>query len=826
MNVPAPDMPAEGPRPNPSLLAPGAITLGLPEAFQSALTQHQAGNLAEAQRLYDVILGVEPRHFDALHMRGVLEAQRGRLDEAHRLLSQALAINPRSAEALSNHANVLNALHRFAEALASCDQALTIKPDSAELLNNRGAALATLTRYEEALASYDQALAIKPDLVDALYNRGTALAATARYDEALGSFDRALAIRPRYPEALYSRGLALRNLERYEDALASFDQVLAVKPVHLDALYNRGIALQFLQRYEEALASYAQALAIRPDFAEVLNNRGVALKDLKRCEEALASYDQALAVKPGYAEAFYNRGLALHQLQRYHEALASYDRALAIRPDYADALNYRGLALQHLKRHEEASRDLERAVRLKPDLAFARGTLLHSRMHCCDWQDHEEESRRVVADLHAGKRVADPFTFLSISDSAEDQLQCARTWVAHQCPPSRTPLWQGERYRHDRIRLAYLSADFREHPVAYLMAGLFERHDRNRFETTAVSFGPDAPSPMRSRLQRAFGQFIDVRRKSDGEVANLLRELEIDIAVDLTGLTLDSRTGIFAQRPAPIQVNYLGYPGTIGAPYIDYIVADRAVIPRAHQRSYTEKVVYLPDSFQANDSTRHIAAAMPSRADVGLPSHGFVFCSFNHSYKITPTVFAAWMRLLRQIQGSVLWVLGGNAAIEANLRREAETRGVDPARLVFALGLPYPEHMARYRLADLFLDTLPFNAGTTASDALWAGLPLVTCSGEALAARMAGSLLRAIGLPELITQSLPEYEALALQLATNPPRLAGLRDRLARHRDRYPLFDTDRFRRHLEAAYVEMWERAQRGEPPASFAIAPVPEAG
>jgi protein O-GlcNAc transferase len=377
------------------------------------------------------------------------------------------------------------------------------------------------------------------------------------------------------------------------------------------------------------------------------------------------------------------------------------------------------------------------------------------------------------------------------------------------------------RHRFGRAR-ATGTTGFRVHPLSFLTAGLFERHDRARFETIAVSLGPDTPTPIRSRVQAAFERFIDVRPSTDREVARMLVEWEVDIAVDLNGFTANARTGIFGLRPAPVQVSYLGYPATMGAPYIDYIVADDEVIPPEHRPYYTEKIVYLPDTYQVSDCDRRIAERTPTRAELGLPEQGFVFCCFNNNYKITPTMFDGWMRLLAKVEGSVLWLFEGNAAVSRNLRREAAARGIAPERLVFAQRVALDEHLARHRRADLFLDTLPYNAHTTANDALWAGLPVLTCRGTTFAGRVAASLLRAIGLPELITGSLPEYEALALQLATDSALLAGIRDRLARHRDRYPLFDTDRFRRHLEAAYVEMWERYQRAEPPASFAVAPL----
>lgn len=656
--------------------------------------------------------------------------------------------------------------------------------------------------------------------------RAIASARQGRFAEAERLCAAVLGALPDHFDALHLLGMVQAQQGRLAEADRLLDRALGINPQSAEAHSNRGNVLLAQLRFDEARASYERALAIKPDIVATLYNRGSALKALRRYDEALASYDRALTLQPDFAEALNNRGGVLRELGRFDEALASYDRALAINPAFVDVLQNRGVALSLLGRHEEAKKDLERALELDPDLLSARATLLHSRMHLGDWQDYESESRRVIADIRAGKHGATPFAFLGISESAQDQLSCARTWVRGQSPASSVGIWKGERYRHDRIRVAYVSAAFHAHPLGYLMAGLFERHDRNRFETIAVSLGPDTADTMRTRLKAAFERFVDVRGQSDHDVARLIREMEVDIAVDRTGFTTGARTGIFALRPAPVQVNYLAYPGTMGMDCIDYIVADRVVIPPEHQAWYTEKVVYLPDSYLVNDSKRQIAEDTPTRAAAGLPERGFVFCSFNNNFKITPAVFAVWMRLLRQVDGSVLWLLEGNAAAPRNLRREAAMHGIAPERLVFAPRIEVADHLARHRLADLFLDTLPCNAHTTASDALWAGLPVLTCLGTTFAGRVAASLLQAIGLPELITHSHDEYAALALQLARDETRLFELKRTLAANRDRFPLFDTDRFRRHIEAAYMEMWERCQRGLPPAAFAVISDPSFG
>jgi protein O-GlcNAc transferase len=673
--------------------------------------------------------------------------------------------------------------------------------------------------FDEADCLIGEALALNPRSAEACLNHGNVLSALDRHDEALASIERALAIRADYVEALNSRGAVLLDLGRPEEALATLDRAEAARPGYPEAINNRGNALRALKRPAEALDDYERALRSNPDFADALSNRGNALLDLNRPADALESYDRALAVDPGHGDALLGRGTALRGLGRYGDALESYDRALAARPDLAEARCNRGLALQELARFEEAAGDFQRLVEVRPDYDYARGHLLHARQHCCDWRNFEPAVARLADLVRNGKRAALPFEFLAVSGSPEDQQQCARIYAADCCPSASRPVWKGERYAHDKIRVAYLSADFHAHATAFLMAGLFEAHDRSRFETTAISFGPDRDDEMRGRVRRAFDRFIDVRRQGSHETAVLLRELEIDIAVDLKGHTAHGRLDILSHRPAPVQVSYLGYPGTLGLDYVDYLIADRVVVPEESLSCYDEKVVYLPDSYQANDAKRPVAEHAPTRAEAGLPEHGFVYCCFNNNYKITPATFDAWMRILQGTGDSVLWLLEDNPAAARNLRREAERRDVAPQRLVFAPRVKPEGHLARHRLADLFLDTLPYNAHTTASDALWTGVPVLTCLGTTFAGRVAASLLEAAGLPELVAPTLREYEALAVKLAHDRGALQELAGRLARNRATCALFDTDRTRRHIETAYVAMWERRRNGEPPAGFAV-------
>jgi protein O-GlcNAc transferase len=629
---------------------------------------------------------------------------------------------------------------------------------------------------------------------------------------------RALESDPRNLQAMEELGSAELDAGNFPEAEAWLRRAIGQGRQRAATLCWLGMALSSQDRGPEAVEAFRRAVAAEPRNAGMHLNLGHELLRTGAREEAVASYDRVLVIEPTNVAACVSRGDALLELGRPEQALASYDRVMALTPYHVNAAHNRGIALLDLNRHEAAAAAFRAVLKIAPEYPYAMGYRLHALLHCCEWKDYDRDVEQVLEGTRAGKPVAGPFNFLPISDSAADQLGCAKLFVAQEFPAAAQPLWRGERYEHGRIRLAYLSGDFRNHATAYLMAGLFEAHDRTRFEISALSFGGDRDE-MTARLVPAFDRFVDVAGKSDQEVARLLRELEIDIAVDLHGFTRGGRAGIFAQRPAPVQVNYLGYPGTMGAPYMDYLIADRSVIPDDHQHWYSEKIVTMPDSYQVNDSRRRIAEQTPTRRGAGLPEGGFVFCCFNNSYKFSPALFDVWMRLLQGVAGSVLWLVEDNPAATRNLRREAGQRDVDPQRLIFAPRVRLEDHLARHRLADLFLDTHPCNAHTTASDALWAGLPVLTRLGESLAGRVAASLLAAVGLPELITRSWQEYEQLALKLATNEDLLRGLRARLAQGSRMQPLFDTERYCRHLESAYLTMWERSRRGEPAASFAV-------
>lgn len=640
-----------------------------------------------------------------------------------------------------------------------------------------------------------------------------------RHAEALVCFDRVLELSPDFAEACCNRGNALLGLGRHQPALANFVRACELKPDFLEALCSQGEVLQVLGDAEAALVCYTEALRINPELASAYNGLGTAFQMLRRLDDARSCYQRALQIQHDYAEAHHNLGTLWQELKDPGAAIGCYGKALQIKPGYVNAIRSLGAALQQLKRYADAASCYRAVLDLAPADRHALGMLANCALNSCDWPSMARYTPMLQAGIASGTAVIMPFTLLGFPVSPAAQLACTKAYVRDTLRVFPPPMWQGEQYAHQRLRVAYLSADFHQHPTACLMAELFELHDHRRFEIIGLSFGPDDQSAIRARLIGAFDQFHDVRTLTDMQVAVLMRDMEVDIAVDLKGHTQDARFGILAHRPAPIQVSYLGYPGSMGAEFIDYLIGDKYVLPFDQHENFSEKIVHLPDSYQVNDATRRTSPDGVSKAACGLPDSGFVFCCFNNNYKITLPVFSVWMRLLLAVEGSVLWLLEDTGLARKNLVQAAVAAGVNPERLVFADRVTVDQHLSRHRLADLFLDTLPINAHTTASDALWAGLPLVTCVGESFAGRVAGSLLHAVGLPELVTTSLDDYEALALRLATHPAQLLAVRRALEKNRATCALFDTDRFRRHLEAAYETMWRQRRHGPFPVPFAV-------
>lgn len=682
-----------------------------------------------------------------------------------------------------------------------------------------GVIYSQLGNHAEAIRHIDLALNLKPNAASAHSNRGLALTGLGRFDEALSSFDRAIELNPDYAEAFYNRANVLTEIQQLSEAISNYNRAIDLKPNYPDPFCKRGIALQRAGEVRDAIASYDEAIARKPDYAQAFLHRGHALRELGQTTEALGDYGHAIAVKPDYAEAFLSQGVLLHELGRLDEALASYSKAISIKPDYSEAYNNRGALFWDLNRFNDALTDANRALILAPNYDFLFGTVVHIKLKICCWENMTTELEEISQRIMASERVAPPFFVLSMSGVLRLQRLAAETWVSSRHPKKTDLPAISKRSSRSKIRVGYFSADFRKHPLSYLLAEMFESHDRARFEVFAYAFGPKSNDELRARLEKAFDKFIDVRVMSDREIACLSRKMEVDIAVDLGGHTKHSRTSIFALQAAPLQVNYMGYPGTMGADYMDYIIGDRIVIPEELQDSYSKKIIYLPNSYMVTDTKRSISDEVSSREEHGLPRDAFVYCCFNNSSKITPAIFDCWAYILRAVPNSVLWLLRDNEQASKNLENEVVKRGISKERLIFARRLEHSQHLTRYRFADLFLDTLPYNAHTTACDALWAELPVLTCSGEAFASRVAASLLNAVGLPELVTTNLEAYSLLAIELATRREKLVHIKRKLIGNKSIAPLFNTKLFTKHIEAAYTAIYDRYLAGLPPATIRV-------
>ena len=715
-----------------------------------------------------------------------------------------------SADAKFQQAFSLHQQGRLGEARDFYEQVLRAHPAHFNALHLFGVLCLQSNLAQPAVDLIANALRVNPNHALAHHHYANALCQLQRYEPAIASYDRAIALDGQLADAHHARGLALFYLRKAAAALASYDHALALDPKNGAVLYNRGIALAEVGREAEATASFEAAVGLMPNSPEANTLLGHALRDLRRFKAAFLCYERAVALDVNHAAAYNGGGLALFTLRRFQEAIASYDKAIDL--DHANAeLHFnRARALDGLGRHAEAILVYDQVLRMDPAYKYAAALRLQARLQICDWQGTDVEIERLCADIEQDKPAAPPFCVLQFSSSARLQQKATERWTREEMNVKAVPL-SGDARSGARIRIGYFSSDFYQHAVAYQLAEVIELHDRSKFEVSAFSFGPDTQDVMRHRLQAAFEHFLDVREMSDQEIVHLARDRKLDIAVDLKGYTQDARPGLFAQRLAPLQVGYLGYPSTMGASFMDYIVADATVIPVSSREFYREKVLSLPVCFFPSDSRRAVADRVYSRTELGLPPAGFVFCCFNNSVKISPRIFEVWMQILRRVDASVLWLRTDDRTVVDNLRAEAQRRGVDGNRLIFAQRTSMPQHLARHRNAHLFLDSQPYNAHTTASDALWAGLPVLTSPGEGFASRVAASLLRAADLPELVASNLDDYREIAVALASDPPRLASLKERLLRAHRGAPLFDTRKLATDLEKAYQTIQARHQLG---------------
>ncbi len=748
--------------------------------FLEAMSAHQAGHFDGVEDVYRKTIEALPNHADAWHLLGVLLVQMEKNAQGIECIQQALSIHPKLAPA------------RF----------------------NLGLQLTRLGDIVGAVDAFQQTLSLNPNHIEARFQLGIGLQKLGKSEQAINVYSQLLGLMPKHYQSLCNRAVLWHELGRYDQALEDYAAALSIDPNCVDALSNQSVTLNALGKYSDARHSCLKANGLLPNNPVVLHNLGFSLQGLKKSNEAIAAYRSALTIRPDYAECWNNLGNSQSTEGHLQESIQSHTEAIRCRPDFADAYFNRANVWFQLKRFEKAIQDYEQAQRLNPDLAFADGTLMHARMQACHWENFEAFSDALFAAIRSGKKAITPFALLGMTDDLTLLKQSCETYASYKTIKDSVSWVSGPGQLSTKIHLAYFSADFHNHATAYLMAELFESHDRGTFHVSAYSFGPPSFDSMRQRLVHAFDEFHDVRGLSSHEIVRHARENRLDIAIDLKGFTKDNRSDIFAMRVAPVQINYLGFPGTSGMKTMDYLVADPITIPLASRDAYSEKIAYLPDCYQVNDRSRTISDRKFRRQEFNLPERHFVFCCFNNNYKILPSIFSSWMRILKMVPQSVLWLLSDNTVSVENLKQEATHRGVSPDRLVFSERMPLPEHLARHRLADLFLDTSPYNAHTTCSDALWAGLPVLTFPGESFASRVSASLLLALGLPELVQPDLENYESMAIFLALNPERLDGLRQKLEKNKSSQPLFDTPRFTLNFETLLKKMNQRRLSGLSP------------
>ena len=783
-----------------------SILLNIGGACYAGLSQHDS-----AINFYQKSISIKPDYSKAHFNLAITFQEIGSITEAIKSYSNAIKYDSRNAEAFNNLGNIYKDLSQNDEAIDCFLSAIEINPSYLEANYSLALTFHDQGMYEDAVNKYQKVVEEKPDFSEAWYNLGSVYKKINLNEAAITSFKKAVAVKPDFIDAynelgnLYSDLSDLVALDYYEKAIA-LDTESAV--LH----FNIGNAHRKLSFIDNAIESYMQAISIDSKYFEALNNLGYLLKTRGQYEDAIKSFKDALIANPKYADAYNNLGITYYDIGLLDEAKSAYEKALKLNKNYAEAYANLARLFSQSKQYEDSILNFEIAIKLNPDLDFLHGGLLGTKMYISNWDNFSNDLSEIKNMIMEDKKIVDPFTFHSLADHPEFHLKVASQFFDKFIPQKITtkiPHYEG----HKKIKIGYFSADFRNHPVSFLTAELFELHDRERFEIHAFSFGSDTNDEMNLRIKSGVDCFHDIRDMSHLDAVNFSRSLEIDIAIDLGGYTANSRTEIFAMSVAPIQASYIGFLGTMGTGYYDYIVADKTLIPEGNQKYYSEKIIHLP-SFQVNDSTIEIPDKVFTRKELGLPDKGFVFCCFNNTYKIMPSTFDSWARILDQVEYSVMMLYVDNKIAKVNLAKEIEKRGVSAERLIFGERLPKSEYLSRYRAADLFLDTHPYNAGTTASDALRMGLPILTYTGDSFASRMCSSILSSIDLPELICLNQDQYELKAIDLANNPDKIKKINAKLSNNLLTSQLYDTKKFTKNIESAYIKIYERSQDGLDP------------
>jgi protein O-GlcNAc transferase len=800
----------------------------LASILKRGLHYHQEGDLKLAEKNYREILDVMPENANALHLLGVLSNQVQDNLAAIDLISRAIQIVPDQPIFHNNLGNAYRDSDRCEQAIACYQKALQIKPDLVETYINMGIAYHQLADLDRAASAYQKAIELKPNSAEAYYNLGNTLKEQRLFDEAVSCYRQATSLNPMLVEAFYNQANILEKQDRFDEAITCLKHCIQFKPDWAEAHNNLGNLSKQLGFIDDAIFYCQKAIQLKPELDEAHINLGNIYKDQGDLGKAIDCYQKALQIRPTNAAAHLNLGVTYAEADHTAGAIECFQKATRLNPQFAEAHNYMGVILAKKDRRDEAIDCFQKAIAINPDYAEAYSYLIHQLQHTCDWQRMSCFSERLDiliqrATDKAQSIIQPPFICMARNSDPVMNLTVAKTWsrkIEQPLQNVKLPFsFEIRRQKKPKLTIGYLSGDFHDHATAHLMLSLFGRHDREKFEIYCYSYGPEDNSRYRNQIREESDQFIDIRDCSHIDAARRIYEEEVDILVDLKGHTKGARLGILACRPAPIQVHYLGYPGTTGADFIDYLITDRMVTPEDHVPYYNEKLVFLPHCYQVNDDQQEIASRHWNRETLGLPNKNFVFSSFNFPYKIDPVMFDCWMQILQQVPNGVLWLFGDNENAIRNLRREAANRGVEPDRLVFAQKIEKAEHLSRLKWADLALDTRVVNGHTTTSDSLWAGVPVITLQGSHFASRVSSSLLHAVGLSELVTYRLEEYEKLAVQLALRPSELKAVRQKLSINRLKHPLFDTTRFVRNLEHAYSQMWQIFSEGRAPTQIEV-------
>ena len=807
--------------------------------IQVALEHQRKGELIKAEAHYNQILSQNPHDPDALHLLGVLHQLTGRIANSISLINRAIRLCPTNPNFYNSLGTSMKRDADFKKAKQCYEKALNLNANHPEALYNLAGIYYAISNYGTALLYYQRAVEVKRDFPEAMNNMAATLNMLGQYQTAIDWCNLAIKISPKYSEAYNNMGNSFLSLGKLESAIRCYENAISLAGENAEILCNLANAFQEIGEAEKAIVSYKKAIEINPTYGKAYNNLGTAYRSKRSLGKAEEQFKIAIKLSPEDVEAYHNIGNIYYDRGDYNTAIVWYRKAISIQPDKTQTLVNLGIACNEIGQSEKALAYYEKALQTDANDSKTICHLVHEYYKRCEWAKldglNSKLDRLTKKELDRGARPNEmPFLSVIRSDNLKLNLLIAKRWsdeisrwVAGNrsaCQFIHTPS------KHDKLTIGYLSNNFRNHPTSHLIHDIFDLHDRSRFAIYAYSYGEDDGSLQRKKIKRKSDVFIDSREYSHEEFARRIYDDRVDILVDLVGYMQGNRLEVCAYRPAPVQVRWLGFAGTTGANFYDYIVTDRIATPTCSAPYFTEKFIFMPHSYQVNSKPIELPTTDFNRQSLGLPEHGFVYCCFCSSYKINSDVFDSWLRILKRVDGSVLWVLESNPAVASNLQQRAELNKLDPERLIFAKKANKYEHLERIKLADLALDTRNVNGAATTSDALWAGVPVVTKIGNHFASRMSASILSSIGLPELITDSVAQYEDLSVAMAFEPKALFKLRSKLKANKTTQPLFDTQRFVSSLENAYEQIWalrlgEKTPRAISAVDFSGVPVREA-